>query len=236
MPSHLARSSSFHHLATRSAGSRTSSATHSGPRPQSRVSKLPRPQRRSRRLLGPRQQLPCTGGVSRQERSCSRPVVPTCRALGHRRYRSVRTVYHAWALWVRTAVDADPRPHRHAVRDHVCLCGPEPAGPTIGNGRSIAGAGTWRTLREVTFPLALPGVAGGFVLAFVISFDEVIVATFLLPGVRSTTLPLRMFQSIQGRIRSHRSRGLSPPDRLFSDCGAHGLGRQPIWTEAISSS
>jgi putative spermidine/putrescine transport system permease protein len=61
------------------------------------------------------------------------------------------------------------------------------------------GANPWRTFREITLPLALPGIVGGVVLAFIISFDEVVIATFLA-GIRTTTLPMRMFQAVQAEL------------------------------------
>ena len=61
------------------------------------------------------------------------------------------------------------------------------------------GASPWRAFREVTLPLAMPGVVGGGVLAFVVSFDDVVVATFLA-GVRTTTLPMRMFQAVESEL------------------------------------
>jgi putative spermidine/putrescine transport system permease protein len=61
------------------------------------------------------------------------------------------------------------------------------------------GASPWQVFREVTLPLAMPGVLAGAVLAFVISFDDVVVATFLA-GVRTTTLPMRMFQAVEAEL------------------------------------
>jgi putative spermidine/putrescine transport system permease protein len=61
------------------------------------------------------------------------------------------------------------------------------------------GASPWQAFREVTLPLAMPGVLAGAVLAFVISFDDVVVATFLA-GVRTTTLPMRMFQAVEAEL------------------------------------
>ena len=39
---------------------------------------------------------------------------------------------------------------------------------------------------------------GGIVLAFIISFDEVMIATFR--GHPTTTLPMRMFQAVQAEL------------------------------------
>lgn len=62
------------------------------------------------------------------------------------------------------------------------------------------GATPWRTFRRVTFPLIRPSIIAGAILAFTLSFDEVVV-TFFLTG-REKTLPLLIW----GRLR----RGISP--------------------------
>ncbi|GAB3504610.1 ABC transporter permease [Amycolatopsis cihanbeyliensis] len=57
------------------------------------------------------------------------------------------------------------------------------------------GASWWTTFRKVTLPLLAPGVASGFVFAFVVSLDEVMIALFLqTPDIR--TLPVQMYNSI----------------------------------------
>lgn len=62
------------------------------------------------------------------------------------------------------------------------------------------GATPWRTFWRVTFPLVRPAILAGGVLAFTLSFDEVIVS-FFLQG-REPTLPLLIW----GRLRA----GFSP--------------------------
>ncbi|WP_211225536.1 ABC transporter permease [Amycolatopsis nigrescens] len=57
------------------------------------------------------------------------------------------------------------------------------------------GASGWTILRRITLPLLLPGIASGFVFAFVTSLDEVVIALFLqTPEIR--TLPVQMYDSI----------------------------------------
>jgi len=51
----------------------------------------------------------------------------------------------------------------------------------------------------VTLPLILPGVASGWVLAFITSFDEVTMTVFIA-SPRTTTLPVRLFLYIQDNI------------------------------------
>ena len=61
------------------------------------------------------------------------------------------------------------------------------------------GAGPWRTFRQVTLPLILPGVLSGALFAFITSFDEVVVALFLSSSdVR--TLPVQMFTSVTREV------------------------------------
>ena len=61
------------------------------------------------------------------------------------------------------------------------------------------GASSAVTFRRVTLPLLLPGIASGWVLAFINSFDEVTMTVFIAsPG--TTTLPVRLFLYIQDNI------------------------------------
>ena len=55
------------------------------------------------------------------------------------------------------------------------------------------------TFRRVVWPLILPGVASGFVLAFITSFDEVTMTVFVA-SPRTTTLPVRLFLYIEDNI------------------------------------
>jgi putative spermidine/putrescine transport system permease protein len=65
-----------------------------------------------------------------------------------------------------------------------------------------AGAGPWRRFRTIVLPQAAPGIAGGAALAFLFSMDEFTV-TFLISGVRYTTLPLRLYSILnQGYIEA----------------------------------
>jgi putative spermidine/putrescine transport system permease protein len=55
------------------------------------------------------------------------------------------------------------------------------------------GASAWRTFWTVTFPLIIPGLAGGAAFAFVTSFDEVVISIFLA-GSQAKTLPVKMWE------------------------------------------
>lgn len=63
------------------------------------------------------------------------------------------------------------------------------------------GAGPWTTFRRVTLPQIAPGVAGGALLAFIISMDDLVI-TYFIAGVESTTLPVFIY----GMLR----RGMKP--------------------------
>lgn len=57
------------------------------------------------------------------------------------------------------------------------------------------GAGGWMTFRLVTFPLLRSALVAGAILAFGLSFDEIIVTTFTAgPGI--TTLPIWIYQNL----------------------------------------
>ncbi len=61
------------------------------------------------------------------------------------------------------------------------------------------GASDLAVFRRVTLPLILPGVASGWVLAFINSFDEVTMTVFIA-SPSTVTLPVRMFLYIQDNI------------------------------------
>ena len=56
------------------------------------------------------------------------------------------------------------------------------------------GASPWQTFRWITLPLSKDGCIFGFVITFLISFDNVSLSIFLTSG---DTLPLRLIQHIQ---------------------------------------
>ena len=47
--------------------------------------------------------------------------------------------------------------------------------------------------RRITLPLMLPGITGGWMLAFINSFDEVTMSIFIT-SPQTVTLPVRMYQ------------------------------------------
>jgi len=58
------------------------------------------------------------------------------------------------------------------------------------------GASPWLTFRYVTFPLVLPGVIAGALMAFTLSIDDFVI-TFFTAGVGVQTLPLRIYSMIK---------------------------------------
>ncbi len=68
-------------------------------------------------------------------------------------------------------------------------------GGTLEEASMDLGAGVWQTFRFVTFPLLRSALLAGALLAFALSFDEIIVTTFTAaPGVQ--TLPLWIFANL----------------------------------------
>lgn len=57
------------------------------------------------------------------------------------------------------------------------------------------GASDWTVFRRITLPSILSGIVGGWVLAFITSFDEVTVTVFIV-NPSTTTLPVRLFSHI----------------------------------------
>jgi spermidine/putrescine transport system permease protein len=68
-------------------------------------------------------------------------------------------------------------------------------------------ANAWQTFYRVTLPLLVPGIAAGAMLAFIVSFDDVIITAFVA-GPGETTLPIYIF----GAIR----RGVTPEINAIS--------------------
>ena len=71
--------------------------------------------------------------------------------------------------------------------------------------RSIAqaaeslGASSWSVFYRVELPLILPGVAGGWMIAYINSFDELTMSLFVA-SVATQTLPVKMYNHIANTI------------------------------------
>lgn len=57
------------------------------------------------------------------------------------------------------------------------------------------GAGALQTFRLITFPLLLPALVSAYIVAFVLSFDEIVVASFIAGD--TTTFPLYLFSQLR---------------------------------------
>ncbi len=69
------------------------------------------------------------------------------------------------------------------------------AAPSLEEASADLGADSWQTFRYITLPNMRTAILAGALLAFALSFDEVIVTIFLAGGVR--TLPIWIFQSFR---------------------------------------
>ena len=58
------------------------------------------------------------------------------------------------------------------------------------------GASPWAAFRTVTLPLIAPSLAGGWLLAFILSLDDVVLASFV-SGPGGTTLPVFLFSQLR---------------------------------------
>ena len=58
------------------------------------------------------------------------------------------------------------------------------------------GAGPARVFLTITLPLLAPAVAAGFLLAFTLSLDDLVIASFV-SGPGATTLPMRLYSQVR---------------------------------------
>lgn len=70
---------------------------------------------------------------------------------------------------------------------------------TLNRAAASLGAHPLRTFWQVTLPLILPGVLSGAILAFITSFDEIVVVLFL-SGSEQRTIPRQMWTGIRDQI------------------------------------
>jgi putative spermidine/putrescine transport system permease protein len=73
------------------------------------------------------------------------------------------------------------------------------ADPAIERAAISLGASRWTVFRRVIFPLMIPGVAGGWMISFIQSFDEVTMTVFVATP-SSMTLPVKMYHYIEESI------------------------------------
>ncbi len=67
--------------------------------------------------------------------------------------------------------------------------------PRVERAAESLGAGRFTVFRRVTLPLIAPGLAGGWILAFITSFDELTVSLFLA-SPSANPLPVQLFNYI----------------------------------------
>jgi putative spermidine/putrescine transport system permease protein len=67
--------------------------------------------------------------------------------------------------------------------------------PNLEEAALSLGASRWRVMRRVTLPLIMPGIFGGVLYAFLISFTDVTLSVFLA-GEDTTPFPVRIFTSV----------------------------------------
>ncbi len=79
--------------------------------------------------------------------------------------------------------------------------------PALEEAARDLGASGWQSFWHVTFPLILPGVIAGAMLAFTLSLDDFVVS-FFTSGPGSTTLPILIYSSVK--------RGITPDINALS--------------------
>ena len=79
--------------------------------------------------------------------------------------------------------------------------------PTIEEAARDLGANGWITLRYVTFPMIMPGMLAGALLAFTLSLDDFVIS-FFTTGPGATTLPILIYSSVK--------RGITPDINALS--------------------
>ena len=58
------------------------------------------------------------------------------------------------------------------------------------------GARPWKVFFVITLPLIAPAIASGWVLAFILSWDDIVITSFV-SGPGSTTLPQLVFSKVR---------------------------------------
>uniref|UniRef100_UPI0013CFA3D2 ABC transporter permease n=1 Tax=Klebsiella pneumoniae TaxID=573 RepID=UPI0013CFA3D2 len=78
----------------------------------------------------------------------------------------------------------------------LCLAALTAGDPAVERAAISLGASRWTLYRRVILPLMVPGIAGGWIIAFIQSFDEVTMTVFVATP-STTTLPVRMYHYIE---------------------------------------
>ncbi len=71
--------------------------------------------------------------------------------------------------------------------------------PLLEMAASNLGASAWTSFRTITLPLIMPGLLSGLIFAFVASWDEVVIASFLSSS-RVSTIPVQIFNQLRDSL------------------------------------
>jgi spermidine/putrescine transport system permease protein len=71
--------------------------------------------------------------------------------------------------------------------------------PNLEEAARDLGANAWQTFYRVTLPLIWPGMVGGALLAFTLSFDDFVIA-FFVTGPGASTLPIEIYSMVKRGI------------------------------------
>lgn len=81
----------------------------------------------------------------------------------------------------------------------VVMAGLRGVDPNLESAARIMGAGRVYTFRKVTLPLLTPSLIVASLIAFLLSFDELIIAVFL-SGFGTHTLPVKMYENVTEEV------------------------------------
>lgn len=73
-------------------------------------------------------------------------------------------------------------------------------GQTLEEAAMDLGAKPLRVLKDITFPLLAPGMLSGWLLAFTLSLDDLVIASFVT-GPGATTLPIMIYSRIRTGLK-----------------------------------
>jgi len=68
--------------------------------------------------------------------------------------------------------------------------------PSLDDAAADLGATPWRTFVRITLPLMMPAIVAAWLLAFTLSLDDVVIASFVT-GPGASTLPIVIFSSVR---------------------------------------
>lgn len=68
--------------------------------------------------------------------------------------------------------------------------------PSLEDAARDLGASEWQVQKTVVLPLLLPAIGGGFILSFLLSFDDFLI-TYFVNGVGQDTLPVKLYTAMK---------------------------------------